>query len=126
MQAKLEEAGVTVPATMQPGGNTEAVLQRYLKARKLDVDAAFKQLQGERTDAPPPPRDTRTVPVSDLGPSDLWKPTASWPHATQPVLCKGPIFTRPLLGSSINLADCLIAAPISSQSTGPSGPPPSV
>lgn len=43
----LKEARVTVPATMQPEGDTDAVLRRYLKASKGCVDLAFKQLLGK-------------------------------------------------------------------------------
>ena len=49
--------------------------------------------------------------------------TASYSHpAALPlplasVLCQVPVFTRPLIGPTINFADCLIGSPISSQST---------
>ena len=38
------------------------------------------------------------------------------------VLCEGPVFTRPLIGSPINFADCLIGSPTTSQSTGEGSP----
>ena len=39
------------------------------------------------------------------------------------MLCEVPVFTRPLIGSPVNFADCLIGSPISSRSTGEAGVP---
>ena len=50
-QEKVLAAGMDVPQTMLPGGNLDATLLRYLRARKWNVEKALDMLKGKRISA---------------------------------------------------------------------------